>query len=110
MKRGWLARLAPGALALLAACSAAPGDSGGGTAGGDLTAFPEMDAPGYAVLASQCSRCHAAPRPARHTADEWRRVVRRMQLHRVQRGMAAIADADVKALLDYLARHARRPS
>ncbi len=89
----------------LAACQAAPG-------GGESVAapFPETDAPGYAVLASQCSVCHAPPRPGRHTAEEWRRVVRRMQLHRVQRGMAAIRDGEVKALLDYLSRHARSAS
>ncbi len=92
-----------GAALALAACQAAPGE-------GAKAAFPDTDAPGYAVLAAQCSVCHAAPHPSRHTAFEWRQVVRRMQMHRVQRGLAAISESDTKALLDYLTRHARRAS
>jgi len=92
-----------GAALALAACQAAPGE---GTQG----AFPDTDAPGYAVLAAQCSVCHAAPHPSRHSAFEWRQVVRRMQMHRVQRGLGAISARDEKTLLDYLTRHARRAS
>lgn len=68
--------------------------------------FPDIQSPGYAALNEQCSSCHASPRPEAHTIPEWERVVRRMQSYRVQRGLGAIADRDMQALLDYLKKYA----
>jgi len=69
--------------------------------------FPEMQSSGYAALNEQCSSCHASPKPDVHTALEWVRVVRRMQMYRVQRGLGAIADRDMQILLAYLKKYAR---
>ncbi len=73
-------------------------------------AYPETSSRGYAVLVEACATCHAPPHPEVHTAREWSWVVHRMEAHRIQRGLGAIADTDRNALLSYLTRHAGRPS
>jgi len=91
-------------LLLLAACSASP------SAERKAVSYPDMQSDGYARFADYCAQCHMPPQPNAHTAHEWVQVVRRMQRHRVERGLGAIPDADVKLLTDYLTRHARSES
>lgn len=68
--------------------------------------YPDMDSTAYAAFAQQCSACHSPPRPAVHTAAEWVRVVRRMQSHRIQRGLGAMSKEEMQAVLAYLQTHA----
>ena len=93
-------------LLALAACSA---DSSTQSAG-EPSSYPDMQSEGYARLAAYCAQCHMPPMPGVHTPHEWTQVVRRMQKHRVARGLGAIPDADVRVLLAYLKAHARSAS
>lgn len=70
--------------------------------------FPDMDSTTYAVFAQQCSACHAPPQPIVHTAAEWERVVRRMQSHRIQRGLGPMSKKELRDVLSYLQTHARK--
>ncbi|MDX8401185.1 MAG: hypothetical protein R8K47_00990 [Mariprofundaceae bacterium] len=84
---------------LLAAC-----DLGGN--GVPKLDYPAMDSEGFQVFSRWCADCHRPPMPSRHDAAGWEKVVRRMQRHRVERGLGPIPDRDRAALLAYLAAHA----
>jgi len=68
--------------------------------------YPEMDSQAFQNYRAQCSECHVPPRTTAHTAAEWPSVIARMQLHRVQRRIAPMMAADMKAVRDYLVRNA----
>lgn len=67
------------------------------------------------TFADACSQCHVLPDPAQHTADEWPRVVERMQrnLQWMNRVVGGRPDArepqlSVPEIVGFLQRHARR--
>jgi len=45
----------------------------------DAKRYPEIDRPSGDAFRLACSQCHVLPDPKRHTAEEWRAVVARMQ-------------------------------
>lgn len=45
----------------------------------DPQRYPEVNRPAGEAFRLACMQCHVLPDPARHTADEWPRVVSRMQ-------------------------------
>ena len=45
----------------------------------DPKRYPEIDGPSGEAFRVACSQCHVLPDPRRHTAQEWRAVVARMQ-------------------------------
>ncbi len=91
---GWIA-----VVFALAGCEA----GGGGQA---LADYPDAGSPGFAVFSRYCSDCHRPPVPARHDAAGWDRVLRRMQQHRVDRGLGAIPADELEKIRVYLHAHA----
>jgi len=81
----------------------------------DPRRVPEVAAPSAEAFRLACSQCHALPDPARYRAEEWPRVVARMQenmewMNRVigtqpARGEPQLRVADILA---FLSRYARR--
>jgi mono/diheme cytochrome c family protein len=49
-----------------------------------------------------CSRCHALPNAARHTAQDWPAVVKRMRGHMRRFGTAEISDEQEREIVSYL--------
>ena len=47
----------------------------------DRSRYPEVDRPSGEAFRLACSQCHVLPDPKRHTAEEWPKVVSRMQLN-----------------------------
>ena len=45
----------------------------------DTQRYPEVNRPSGEAFRVACNQCHVLPDPKRHTADEWPRVVARMQ-------------------------------
>jgi hypothetical protein len=45
----------------------------------DTRSYPEVNQPSGEAFRLACNQCHVLPDPKRHTADEWPRVVARMQ-------------------------------
>jgi hypothetical protein len=45
----------------------------------DLKRYPEVNRPSGEAFRLACDQCHVLPDPRRHTAQEWRAVVARMQ-------------------------------
>jgi len=45
----------------------------------DTQRYPEVNRPSGEAFRLACNQCHVLPDPKRHTADEWPRVVARMQ-------------------------------
>ena len=45
----------------------------------DPRRYPEIDRPSGEAFRLACSQCHVLPDPRRHSAEEWRAVVTRMQ-------------------------------
>ena len=45
----------------------------------DTRAYPEVNRPSGEAFRLACNQCHVLPDPKRHTADEWPKVVARMQ-------------------------------
>jgi hypothetical protein len=87
-------------LALLSGCDVQQGGTG-------KVVLPEPDSPGARILKENCSKCHGAPGPAVHTAEEWPNVIYRMQEHRRMTGYSLIVPDELELLLDYLKRHAK---
>jgi len=62
---------------------------------------------GHTLAVEFCSDCHATPRPAAHTADEWPGVMARM-LDNMRRGGRRLPDTvQIETILDYLQANAR---
>lgn len=72
------------------------------------TALPGGDEPGAQAFAQACSRCHALPDPSAHTAVEWESVVGRMAGNMGKMGYGSLAPEQIKAILGYLQKHARK--
>ena len=86
--------LALGAL-WLGACATAP------------QSLPDPDSPGAKTYRSRCSGCHALPHPGRHTAASWRHLLALMERRMQERSLPPLTDQERRAILDYLAAHAR---
>ncbi|MDA8421993.1 MAG: c-type cytochrome [Nitrospiraceae bacterium] len=70
----------------------------------------ELPAPGSqgAVLFKEtCSQCHPLPDPKLHTADEWPKVVDRMQSNMRSMGKKIITDNEKTEVVGYLTRYGR---
>ncbi len=71
----------------------------------------ELPAPGSqgAVLYKElCSQCHPLPDPKLHTADEWPKIVDRMQSNMRSMGKKVITGNEKTEVVGYLTRHGRR--
>lgn len=69
--------------------------------------LPDAASPAAQLMANRCGRCHGAPNPALHPANEWPNVVFRMQKHMAQKGHVALTPDEHLALLEYLQKNAR---
>lgn len=58
------------------------------------------------LIQKWCSECHAPPRPSSHQRGDWRPIVLRMQQHRITKGMAPIAEEDLRKIIHYFQTHA----
>ncbi len=87
--------------------------------GVDPNDLPEPQSNGAQLLARYCVQCHNLPGPGMHTAEEWPRVVDRMNqrmqmmsghnMMRMMHGIEAPEDSELEALLAYLQKHAQKP-
>jgi len=55
-----------------------------------------------ALFRTTCSRCHLLPSPARHTAEDWPAVVKRMRGNMRRFGTAEISDQQEREIVSYL--------
>ncbi|RME99891.1 MAG: hypothetical protein D6773_12255 [Alphaproteobacteria bacterium] len=69
--------------------------------------YPDSGSVEFRAYAANCSACHAPPMPSRHRAEEWPSVIARMQVHRTEQRLPAIAEEDLQRLRRYLVEHAR---
>lgn len=70
----------------------------------DVADYPPQQRTNYAVFADRCSRCHTLARPINSRISDretWSRYVHRMQ----NRPTCNLTDADVRAIVDFLAYH-----
>ena len=81
----------------------------------DPARYPEVNRPSGEAFRLACSQCHTLPDPQRHTAEEWRTVVARMQenmewMNRVvgSRPIAGEPELRVEEINAFLARYARK--
>jgi mono/diheme cytochrome c family protein len=65
------------------------------------------ETPELTLFRQTCSRCHALPHSASHTADEWPLVVERMRKNMERMGRAGISDQERDSIIGYLQKHAR---
>jgi cytochrome c5 len=65
------------------------------------------ETPEAALFRQTCSRCHALPDSASHTADEWPLVVERMRKNMAKMGKAGISDQERDAIVRHLQQRAR---
>src|SRR2546429_378359 len=82
----------------------------------DPTRYPEVTDPSGEAFGLACSQCHVLPDPKRHTAEEWRIVVARMQenmqwMNRVVASQPAPGEPQlrVEEINAFLEKYARRP-
>ncbi len=83
--------------------------------------LPQAQGEGARLTARYCVQCHALPSPAMHGPQRWEQVVRRMLprmrgegnqgrlMHEMMQGLQAPDEAQVRTIVDYLARHGRQP-
>lgn len=69
--------------------------------------LPDAASPVAQLMSDRCGRCHGAPHPALHSANEWPNVVFRMQKHMAQKGQQALTPAEYSTVLEYLQKHAQ---
>jgi hypothetical protein len=81
----------------------------------DPARYPEVNRPSGEAFRLACNQCHVLPDPQRHTAQEWRAVVARMQenmewMNRVvgSRPMPGEPRLAVEEINAFLAKYARR--
>jgi hypothetical protein len=81
----------------------------------DPRRYPDVNGAAGEAFRMACNQCHALPDPRRHTADEWPRVVARMQenmewMNRVvgSRPVPGEPQLRVQEINAFLRRHARR--
>lgn len=77
--------------------------------------LPEPDSEGASLLGKFCSQCHGIPGPGMHTAEEWPRVVarmnQRMQMMSTRRMMMHIEapnENEYKILMEYIEKNAQQ--
>src|SRR5438552_3011609 len=82
----------------------------------DPKRYPEVTEPSGEAFRLACSQCHVLPDPKRHTAEEWRIVVARMQenmqwMNRVvaSRPVPGEPQLRVEEINAFLEKYARRP-
>ena len=82
----------------------------------DPERYPDVNQPSGEAFRTACNQCHVLPDPKRHTAEEWRQVVARMQenmewMNRVVGSKPDPAEPQlrVEEINAFLARHARKP-
>jgi hypothetical protein len=81
----------------------------------DPARYPEVNRPSGEAFRVACNQCHTLPDPQRHTAQEWRAVVARMQenmewMNRVVGSKPTPGEPTlrVEEINAFLARHARK--
>jgi cytochrome c5 len=81
----------------------------------DPKRYPALDQPAGEAFRIACSQCHALPDPKRHTAEEWRAVVERMQenmqwMNRVVASQPASGEPQLRIdeINAFLAKYARK--
>jgi cytochrome c2 len=81
----------------------------------DPKKIPEVNAPAGESFRLACNQCHALPDPQRYTAQEWPRVVARMQknmewMNRVvgSKPVPGEPQLNIEDINAFLARHARK--
>ena len=81
----------------------------------DPARYPEVNRPSGEAFRLACNQCHVLPDPQRHTAQEWRAVVARMQdnmqwMNRVvgSKPIPGEPQLRVEEILAFLERHARK--
>jgi len=81
----------------------------------DPALYPEVGRPSGEAFRVACNQCHVLPDPKRHTADEWPRVVARMQenmewMNRVvgSKPVPGEPQLRVEEINAFLRRHAKR--
>ncbi|KPJ94159.1 MAG: hypothetical protein AMJ53_05820 [Gammaproteobacteria bacterium SG8_11] len=78
-------------------------------------ALPDPESRGATMLTLYCVQCHDLPTPSMHTAQEWQRVVDRMEKEMQQRRGGVLIrvmmppEKDWKILRTYLADNAQKP-
>jgi hypothetical protein len=89
-----------------------PGMMGGGMMNRPAPSDPLPDAAssGAKLASTYCSQCHAAPQPSLHTAKEWISVTQRMHDRMLNswKGIKTPTDTEMKAIVDYMQKHARQ--
>jgi len=80
----------------LAGCAGAP------------TPLPDPGSEGERLMRARCGICHAVPHPARMRAADWPAMLALMERRMAERGVAALTEAERRALLAYLQAHGRR--
>ncbi|MFZ5876301.1 MAG: hypothetical protein ACOYXU_07815 [Nitrospirota bacterium] len=65
------------------------------------------ETPELTMFRQTCSRCHALPHTASHTANEWPLVVERMRTNMERMGAPGISNQERDAIVGYLQKHAR---
>jgi cytochrome c5 len=81
----------------------------------DARRYPDAYGPRGEAFRVACNQCHVLPDPQRHTAEEWRAVVARMQenmqwMNRVvgSKPIAGEPQLRVEEILAFLEKHARK--
>ena len=81
----------------------------------DTRRYPEVNRPSGEAFRLACNQCHVLPDPKRHTADEWPKVVARMQenmewMNRIvgSKPIPGEPQLRVDEILAFLEKHARR--
>jgi cytochrome c5 len=81
----------------------------------DPRRYPDVDGPSGEAFRLACSQCHVLPDPRRHTAQEWPRVVARMQenmewMNRVVGSKPVPGEPQLRIdeILAFLEKHARQ--
>jgi len=84
----------------------------------DPEKLPEATSNGAKLLGQYCNQCHELPGPGMHSAEEWPRVVDRMnqRMHmmsgrsmmRMMPDIKAPSDSELKTLVAYLQKHAQQ--
>jgi cytochrome c5 len=81
----------------------------------DPRRYPDVEGPSGEAFRLACSQCHVLPDPARHTAQEWRAVVARMEenmqwMNRVVGSQPIPGEPQLRVedILSFLEKHARR--
>lgn len=79
--------------------------------------LPEATSNGARLLGQYCIQCHEMPGPGMHTAEEWPRVVDRMNqrmqmisgrnMMRMMHDIKAPSDNELQSLVAYLQKHAK---